>query len=147
MSAENSPPQIDKEKIRDKLNFIQENRRRLEELRTGGVERFRHDPFAEAAATRMLQVSIEAMIDVANHIVARLRLGTPKTYREAMDLLVEAGILPAEQQETFRQMVRFRNRAVHLYDTIAPDEVYRILDRHLGDFDVFIAAIVRRFFQ
>lgn len=44
-------------------------------------------------------------------------------------------------------MVRFRNRAVHLYDTISPDEVYRILDRHLGDFDVFVAAIVRRFFR
>lgn len=43
-------------------------------------------------------------------------------------------------------MVRFRNRAVHLYDEIDSAEVFQILDRHLGDFDLVIAAMTTRYF-
>jgi uncharacterized protein YutE (UPF0331/DUF86 family) len=43
-------------------------------------------------------------------------------------------------------MVRFRNRAVHLYDRIDPREVWKILQEDLGDFELFIGAMVERFF-
>ncbi|WPD18655.1 type VII toxin-antitoxin system HepT family RNase toxin [Thermaerobacter composti] len=137
---------IDREKVRDKLDFIRRNLVHLKALARRGPATLRDDKIAEAAAVHMLQTSIEAMIDVANHVVARLGLGVPKSYREAFDLLVEAGILPAEHRATFHRMVRFRNRAVHLYDTISPEEVHAILARHLGDFDLFIGAVVRQFF-
>ncbi|GAB6876933.1 type VII toxin-antitoxin system HepT family RNase toxin [Thermaerobacter litoralis] len=137
---------IDREKVRDKIDFIRRNLVQLEALARRGPAALRDDKIAEAAAVHMLQTSIEAMIDVANHIVARLGLGVPKSYREAIDLLVEAGILPAEHRATFHRMVRFRNRAVHLYDTISPEEVHGILAHRLGDFDLFIGAVVRRLF-
>ncbi len=139
-------PEIDRDKVRDKLQFIRDNVRHLEALGRQGASSFLADRTAQAAATHLLQVSIEAMIDIANHVTARLRLGIPKTYREAIDLLVDARILPEEHRDTFRNMVRFRNRAVHLYDQIGPTEVYEILQDHLGDFDLFAGAIVRRFF-
>ncbi|MCW3488582.1 HepT-like ribonuclease domain-containing protein [Dethiobacter alkaliphilus] len=40
-------------------------------------------------------------------------------------------------------MVKFRNRAVHLYDEIADEETYKIIQNHLTDFEKFIAAIVQ----
>lgn len=83
----------------------------------------------------------------AVHIVAREGLGTPKTYSEAMRLLVDAGILPRAKGETFAKMVAFRNRAVHLYDKIELAEVWSIMENDLGDFEVFIQALAERYFQ
>lgn len=140
-------PAVERDKVRDKLQFIRDNVAHLERIRGAGRDAFLDDRIAQAAATHLLQVAVEAMIDIANHVSARLRLGVPKTYRDAVDQLVEAGILPRAHQETFRRMVRFRNRAVHLYDRIDPEEVYEILENRLADFDRFAAAIVRRFFK
>lgn len=138
---------VDRDKIRAHLDFIRGRLRALRRLTGEGRERFLEDAIRPAAAVRMLHTAIEAMIDIANHVVARRGLGVPKTYAEALDLLIDEGILPAEHRETFRQMVRFRNRAVHLYDEIDNEEVYRILEERLGDFDIFITAIVRHFFE
>jgi uncharacterized protein YutE (UPF0331/DUF86 family) len=54
--------------------------------------------------------------------------------------------LPRANAPAFKAMVKFRNRAVHLYDEISPEEVYRILEHDLGDFELFLEAIVRRYF-
>lgn len=41
------------------------------------------------------------------------------------------------------QMARFRNLFVHLYWKIDDREVFGIADEHLGDFDLYLAAIGR----
>lgn len=136
---------IDADKLRTKLQFVREAVRRLEEIRSRGREAFLADPILQGAAERNLQVGIEAMLDMANHIIAREGFAVPKTYREAIDTLVQEKILPASHQENFRRMASFRNRAVHLYDQIDPSEVYAILEGHLGDFATFLRAVTRRY--
>lgn len=86
-------------------------------------------------------------MDTANHIVAREGLGLPKTYRESIELLLRENILPAEKAADFANMVKFLNRAVHLYDEIDPGEAFAILENDLGDFEVFIRAITSRYFE
>lgn len=71
------------------------------------------------------------------------RAGTPKTYREAVELLAGAGILTPEQLPSILNITRFRNRVVHLYDEVSREEVYRIEKYHLSDFDEFICSIVK----
>ncbi len=137
---------IDKAKVRQKLQFIRQTVAQLETLRARGRQAFLSDPILQAAAIRYLQVGIEAMLDIAHHIVAREGLGLPGSYREAIELLLGAKVLPPEQRSTFLAMIRFRNRAVHLYDDIDPTEVYGIMDEHLKDFEDFAKAIVRRYF-
>jgi uncharacterized protein YutE (UPF0331/DUF86 family) len=44
------------------------------------------------------------------------------------------------------EMVRFRNRAVHLYEQILPAEIWQILQTHLGDFDIVLRALATRYF-
>lgn len=139
-------PGPDPDVLRQKLQFVRENLRHLRELRAGSREEFLEDWKAQAAATRGLQVGIEAMLDAANHIIAREGLGLPKTYQEAIDLLQRDGILPRDKENDFASMVRFRNRAVHLYDDIDPEEIWSILQDHLGDFEDFVGAITRRYF-
>ena len=38
------------------------------------------------------------MLDIANHIIAREGLGMPNTYREALTILCDRGILPLQSE-------------------------------------------------
>ena len=138
------PP--DRRKLRQKAQYIRDAVRALERMREEGRDAFLASPLAEPAATRRLQVAIEALLDAANHIVAREGWGLPRSYREAIDLLIANGVLPAEARARFHAMVAFRNKAVHLYDEIAPEEVFSTLENDLGDFDLFLRALSDRYF-
>lgn len=137
---------VDKVKLRQKIAFIEKNLRLLEELKNVPFEEFDEDSINFNAAVRMLQVSIEAMLDIANHIVARKRLGMPNTYGESFDLLASGKIITPEYAAKAKNMVRFRNRAVHLYLDLNEKEVYNILQHDLHDFRDFICQIVAQYF-
>lgn len=137
---------VDLDKLRHHVDHVRGNLRRLRDIAGQGREAFLSDEITSTASVRYLQTAIEAVIDIGNHIISREGLGIPSTYAETIELLVDAGILPRERRESFLQMVRFRNRAVHLYDEIDDAEVFEILDRHLGDFDLVVAAMTTRYF-
>lgn len=60
-----------------------------------------------------------------------------------MSLLIDAGILPSDKRSAFEQMVKLRNRIVHLYEEVDPQFVFSILVGELDDFEAFISAIVK----
>jgi uncharacterized protein YutE (UPF0331/DUF86 family) len=138
---------VDPDKLRTKIQFVREALRRLEDIRNRGRQAFLAEPILKAAAERNLQIAIEAVLDTANHILAREGLAVPKTHREAMEILVREGILPRSHRESFLEMSSFRNRLVHIYDEIDPEEVFAILERDLEDFETFIKAILQRYFS
>lgn len=136
---------VDSDKLRHHLDYARRNLERLRQLRDEGKEAFLADEIAQAAGVRMLQVAIEALLDCGHHVVAREGLGIPRQYTDTVKLLVEADILPRSHEESFVRMVRFRNRAVHLYDQIGAPEVFDILEHHLGDVELFIGAMAERY--
>lgn len=136
---------LDLDKVRTKLQYVRDTVRRLEDIRSQGREAFLADPIVQSASERYLQVGIEAILDLAAHIIAREGLAVSTTYRAAMETLLCEGILPSSHKEIFLRMVSFRNRIVHLYDRIDPGEIFTILEEHLGDFETFIRAITQRY--
>jgi uncharacterized protein YutE (UPF0331/DUF86 family) len=137
---------IDLTKLRSHIDFVRANLRKLEMVHERGREEFLSDDIAQAAATRWLQTSIEALVDISNHIIAREGLGVPRAYADTVEILTREGVLPPDRRDALLSMVRFRNRIVHLYDEVSSDEVWRIVDRDLGDFEAFISAIAARYF-
>jgi uncharacterized protein YutE (UPF0331/DUF86 family) len=85
------------------------------------------------------------MIDTGGHIISREGFGSPKSYIETFDLLARGGVIPPEFLDRAKAMVRFRNRAVHLYGEIDLNYVYSILQDDLGDFETFIGFVVERY--
>jgi uncharacterized protein YutE (UPF0331/DUF86 family) len=136
---------IDLDKVRDKVAFIRRNLDMLRRLADTPRDAFSERSIHFHAAIRLLQTSVEAMIDTGSHIVAREGLGSPKSYGEVFDVLASAGAIPPEFLDRVKAMVRFRNRAVHLYGEIDVDHVYSILQNDLRDFDAFIGFIVRKY--
>ncbi|TYO93793.1 type VII toxin-antitoxin system HepT family RNase toxin [Desulfallas thermosapovorans] len=136
---------VDKEVVQHKISVIEDNLAKLEILAQLSPEEFLDKFYYVESAKHLIQVSIEAMLDIAHHVIARERFRTPKTYAEALLILVEQGILPQKKEPVFLQMAKFRNRVVHLYHDVDDKEVYQILIRNLDDFRTFVGAVVKTF--
>lgn len=133
----------DAEIVRDRLNRI---RRYVGELR--GFAKIEKADFLvnverQYAVLHALQLAIEACIEIAMHICSADGLGVAASYAEAFDALERAGVLDPPLAAEARAMARFRNRIVHFYWDVSLDEVYRILQERVGDFDRYVAAIER----
>ncbi len=115
------------EHIEAKLDSLRESLERLQELPQASFEDFSADFRTIDSALHRLQISIQALIDLASHRVAQLALRTPRTSYEVFERLEEAGHLPAGSAKRFAPIVGFRNRVVHLYDRVDARIVYRIL--------------------
>lgn len=137
---------VDKEKIRSKIQTIEGNTVKLKQLGIFSVEDFLNDFRNVEAAKHLLQVNIEAMIDVANHVAARNRWRTPGTSAEAFSLLEQNGYFNNDDLNTFNRMIKFRNRLVHLYHTVDDRDIYNLLQDNLDDFSLFVKMIVAKVF-
>lgn len=103
--------------------------------------RFVSDPLVYGNAERYLQLAIQAVLDISNHIVADLNLNLPADNRELFVLLTSRKVLPARLSKKLVSMAGFRNLLVHEYMEIDRRRVYRVLKNELGDFERFIKAV------
>ncbi len=87
-----------------------------------------------------LQLAIECVLDIGNHLVAGEQLGTPQSYREIIELLGQRGILPADFVSRVRGMPGFRNM-VHDYLAVDPGIVWDMLQAGPAQFEEFIRYI------
>lgn len=132
---------VDKARIRQRVQYVEENLKKLGFLSGMPYEEFASDFRNIETAKHLLQISIEAMLDMSNHIIARNRWGLPTTSAESLRILRENGYYTQEEEELFARMVKFRNRVVHLYHNVDDGEVYRILRENLPDFLPFLKAV------
>jgi uncharacterized protein YutE (UPF0331/DUF86 family) len=89
------------------------------------------------ACERLLQVSIEAVIDVCALLVSGLRLGLPGNEDDLFDKLARRGVFSAGMARTLRRMKGLRNLLVHEYGRIDDELVFAVVRERLGDFDDF----------
>jgi uncharacterized protein YutE (UPF0331/DUF86 family) len=94
------------------------------------------------SARYFLQVAVESCINAAHHIIASEGFRAPQDYYDAFVVLNEESVIPDEFLTTLREMVRFRNRLVHLYWEVDDDIVYDILRTNLNDFEVFAQYVL-----
>lgn len=90
-----------------------------------------------------LQLCIQCLIDVCNHLVAGLNLGTPTTHDETVELLVKNGILSDHLGKTLPKMFRFRHILVYDYLKVDLQIVYNTLQAELEDFDRFSGQVLK----
>jgi uncharacterized protein YutE (UPF0331/DUF86 family) len=101
----------------------------------------RTDVREERFVEHTLQMAIQAVLDVASHVVSDDRLGEPETNQALFDLLVRAGKLPPQLASTLHDMAGFRNVIVHRYQDVDLAVVEDVLRHHLGDLLAFVATI------
>jgi uncharacterized protein YutE (UPF0331/DUF86 family) len=86
-----------------------------------------------SAVERNLQLSIEALTDMASHVVVDEDLGTFERARDLPGILEEHDLIRKDDRETWEEMISFRNVLVHEYVDIDRRRVYDALQYQLDD--------------
>lgn len=112
----------------------------VNELRTATDithEKYSNDIRLQRFVERTLQISIECCFDVIHHIISDKGFREPDSYADAFTVLAEQGVLSRESVAEFHLMAQFRNKIVHYYEKIDPEQVYAIFKGKLQTFDSF----------
>jgi len=87
------------------------------------LEEYSHDPGLENlthvdAMILNIERACQAAIDMAMHIVATRRLGSPQSSADAFALLEKAGLISRGSLASMAAMTAFRNIAIHEYQSL-----------------------------
>jgi len=114
----------------------------VRQLRTlARLDRLATDLKEQRFVCHTLQLAIQAVLDVASHIVSDERLGEPANLQGLFELLARGGWIAAEQVPHLQRMAGFRNRLVHEYGRIDLGIVRDVVENRLGDVVAFVAAV------
>lgn len=94
-------------------------------------------------AERLLQLAIEACIDIAELIIVDQRLRAPTDAAQAIEILGEEKMINSSFAKSFAKAVGFRNILVHDYIDINYEEVADKINNRLSDFDRFAQEVAK----
>lgn len=106
-------------------------------------EKFISDMRLQRFVERTLQLAIDSCFDIAHHIISDEKFREAKSYADAFAVLAENNVLPITSLNEYRPMAQFRNKIVHHYETIEPEQVFAIFTKKLDTFDKFKAQITK----
>ena len=127
----------DRLSIDKKLIAIDKNIAMLYEFKKISIDQLKESLKDQWAIYYGLQISIQMIIDIGNHILASLRENQVEEYVEIIDRLGEKEIIPKEFAKKIRPMAGLRNLLVHEYGIIEVEKIYKILQNNIVDFEEF----------
>jgi uncharacterized protein YutE (UPF0331/DUF86 family) len=113
----------------------------LRGMRRYTLDEFTADPERYGSAERFLQLAIETLNDIGNHIIADDDLGPVQWYSDIPKNLREHGRITSEQHDMWLRMIGFRNLLVHDYLRVDRAKVHAVLQKHLHDFESLQLAL------
>lgn len=126
------------DKVRKITSEILTALERLEDLQKLTKAEFIADPHKIGSAKYNLIVAIEGAVDLCNHVISKNGFRTPEDYTDTFMVMKEKGAFDERFTSSLIQMVRFRNRLVHIYWDVDDAELYRIIQTNLQEIRQFL---------
>jgi uncharacterized protein YutE (UPF0331/DUF86 family) len=137
-----TPGKVNLKIVSQRSAWIKEMIEALQDLPVQNRKKFLSNKHNIAAAESYLRRALEALFDIGRHILAR-RFGSPVTeYKEIAQGLLERKILRKKEADSLRQMAGYRNRMVHFYHEISPEELQEICALHLDDIETLLKKLL-----
>jgi uncharacterized protein YutE (UPF0331/DUF86 family) len=127
-----------------KIKSAQHCLTRAREVYHKSQEDFDEDYNAQDVAVLNLIRLCELSIDIANFLIRRDKLGIPDSSANAFELLGQAGVIDRQSVACMRNMVGFRNVAVHQYQELDINIVIRVIEKDSNDVINFLDQIMDR---
>jgi len=138
-----SPGDVDSKVVAQRAFWISQMMDSLKDLHLGEKAAFLADRHKIAAAESYLRRALEALFDIGRHILAK-RFAYPATeYKEIAKGLSENKVLVEKEAELMRKMAGYRNRMVHFYHEITPEELHEICLYHLDEIKLLVDKLVQ----
>jgi uncharacterized protein YutE (UPF0331/DUF86 family) len=134
---------LDRERILAKLDALHGYERELSAVLPGNLNDYTTSIEKKRATERLLQVSVESILDVCGLFVAGLRLGLPAEEENLFDRLEQAGVFSPDLIRILRAMRRFRNILVHEYGAVDDKIVFQLAGGLSGDVRLFTVEVTR----
>lgn len=132
---------INEELIETKIDSIYKNLQYLEEIKKIDEKEFQNS-FEKVQATKhSLQESIEASLDIANHIISSKNWERTETYAEMFERLHKHQIINKNLKDKLSNMAKFRNILVHRYGKIDDKRILKITKNNIKDIEKYIEEI------
>lgn len=128
--------------LEEKLSGIRQSSSRLKALAELDRALFVSNLDNFAIAEHHLRRSLEMVLDIGRHIIAKMGWGAPADYRGILVTLGQRGVLPLAFVTKIKGMAGYRNRLVHGYADITEEEIHELLTLYLPDFAEFCRYIL-----
>jgi uncharacterized protein YutE (UPF0331/DUF86 family) len=138
-----TPQHISKRVVVDRLEVANHLIQEITALPLKDRQAFFSDRRNVWTAESCLRRSLEALLDVGRHILAKgFGLGISE-YKEIGARLREHGVLLEDEERILRVLAGYRNRLVHFYHEVSGEELYEICRHQLGDLKIIQDAFLR----
>ncbi|WP_373893222.1 DUF86 domain-containing protein [Virgibacillus natechei] len=102
---------VDRSKIEETLLYMDEI---IQEM-----DKHNYDSLLEKLSLeRMVHVFIESTLDVGNMMIDGFIMRDPGGYEDIIDILIDEKVLPRDEEETYKAMIRLRKMLVNDYAAI-----------------------------
>lgn len=127
--------------VQTKLRFIADYLGELKTLEEFSLDEILADVFKYRSTERLLELIIQASLDVNRHLLKEVHRLEPRTDEEVFIASIEVGILSEEIGVKLSKAAKFRNVLAHLYDKIDPQKVVVNIAPVLQDYPTYISQI------
>ncbi len=133
---------MDKQVLEQKLESLRCCVQRVEIKIPENPETLASDIDLQDIVSLNLSRAVQVCVDIGAHLIAGMDVPAPETMGQTFDLLAQKGVLDPALADRLKKAVGFRNIAVHNYEKINWDIVYKIATLHRNDFSDFARAVM-----
>ncbi len=134
---------VDEERILSKITELKGYIKKLKEIIPKSFEEYEESEITRRACERLLQISIECVLDVCDIIFSQLKLGIPTGEEDIIERLAKEKVITKRTAQKLKEMKGVRNILVHRYPYVDDEKIFQSLTTELKDFDVFIGEILK----
>lgn len=128
-----TPGAVSRRVVGDRLATVDDMLTEIRALPLDEAEAFHRDTRNVWTVDACLRRALEALLDAGRHILARGFAVGATEYKQIAEELGTAGVLDARDAGRLRTLAGYRNRLVHFYHEIGPDELLAIARHDLDD--------------
>jgi uncharacterized protein YutE (UPF0331/DUF86 family) len=137
------PEDINGSVVAQRASWVFEMINSLKELPIENKAEFLKNKHHIAAAESYLRRSLEALFDIGRHILAKRFAYPAAEYKEIATGLSDKKVIVGDQVELMRKMAGYRNRMVHFYHEITPEELHEICLNHLDEIQLLLKRLLQ----
>ena len=132
---------VDREVVLKRLAHLEEKIKYLNKINQVTKEEFSSEQDIYFRYERVLQLAIEAVIDLGNHLIADHNLRTPESNSDIFRILHENNMISQDLFLNLKKISGFRNILVHDYLTLDREREYEIIINNIDDIKEFMEII------
>lgn len=130
-----TPSRLDASVVTDRLDWIDRMLAGIRGLPLQSLQAFTADAQTTAAAESYLRRSLEALLDLGRHVLAK-GFGEPAAeYKAIATGLERHDVLDPATARLLRTLAGYRNRMVHFYHELSAEELHDICANQLSDLE------------